>query len=96
MPAKGRQISIRVLREIDVWLERRAGGRSNKADFVRRLIEREMAREREENLLDVFNKAASDVTESDRAEREALLGAFAASEELSEAPPTSSRRKGGR
>lgn len=96
MPARGRQISVRVLRETDIWLERRAGGRSNKADFVRRLIEREMAREREENLLDVFNKAASDVTEADRAEREALLGVFADSDEVPEAPPRTSRRKGGR
>ena len=79
MPLKGRQISVRVLPETYAWLERRAGGRSNVADFVRRLIEREMAREREETLFEVFNKAAADVTESDRAEREELLGAFAAS-----------------
>lgn len=81
MPVKGRQISVRVLRETDAWLERRAGGRSNKATFVRRLIEREMAREREENLLEVFNKAAADLTEGDRGERETLLGAFVANEE---------------
>ncbi len=94
MPAKGRQISVRVLRETDSWLERRAGGRSNKADFVRGLIEREMAREREEHLLEVFNKAAADLTESDRSEREALLGAFAANEEGVEArPKTRARRK---
>ncbi len=81
MPAKGRQISVRVLRETDEWLERRAGGRSNKAHFVRSLIEREMAREREETLIEVFNKAAVDVTESDRAEREQLLEAFSGSQE---------------
>ena len=92
MTAKGRQISVRVLRETDAWLQRRAGGRSNKADYVRRLIEREMAREREENLLEVFNKAAADVTESDRAEREALLGAFAGNEKPAQAK-TGTRRK---
>jgi hypothetical protein len=80
MAAKGRQISVRVLRETDAWLERRAGGSSRKANFVRRLIEKEMAREKEEDLLEVFNKAAADVTEEDRAEREALLGAFVANE----------------
>jgi hypothetical protein len=94
---KGRQISVRVLRETDAWLERRAGGKSNKADFVRRLIEREMSREREETLLEVFNQAAADVTESDRAEREALLGAFSANEEPAGAKPkTRGRRKGSR
>jgi hypothetical protein len=80
MRAKGRQISVRVQRETDAWLEKRAGGTSNKADFVRALIEREMARERQEALLEVFNEAAADVTESDRAEREVILGAFIANE----------------
>ena len=95
MPAKGRQISVRVLRETDAWLERRAGGQSNKANFVRRLIEREMAREREENLLEVFNKAAADLTEVDRGEREALLGAFVANEEEAEAKAKAkAKRKG--
>jgi hypothetical protein len=95
MSAKGRQISVRVRQETDLWLERRAGGRSHKADFVRRLIEREMAREREESLLDMFNRAASDVTPSDRAEREQLLGAFAAKKETSSALETTSKRKNG-
>ncbi len=91
MPAKGRQISVRVMRETDSWLERRAGGRLNKADFVRRLIEREMAREQEETLLEVFNKAAAEVSESDRAEREGLLGAFAGGEK--EATRAKAKRK---
>ncbi len=64
-----------------MWLEQRAGGPAKKADFVRRLIEREMARDREENLLEVFNKAAAELADGDRAERDALLGAFAANEE---------------
>ncbi len=81
MTTKSRQISVRVLRETDLWLEQRAGGHSKKADFVRRLIEKEMARELEENLLEVFNKAAADLTDGDRAEREGLLGAFASNEE---------------
>jgi Arc/MetJ-type ribon-helix-helix transcriptional regulator len=91
MPAKSHQISVRLLRETDAWLERRAGGHVNKADFIRRLIEKEMEKEREENLLEMFNKAAADLTEGDHAEREELLGAFHANEE--QAP---SKRKGGR
>ncbi len=81
MTTKSRQVSVRVLPETDLWLEQRAGGQAKKADFVRRLIEREMAREREENLLEVFNKAAADLADGDRAEREALLEAFAANVE---------------
>ena len=81
MTTKSHQISVRVLPEMDLWLEERAGDPAKKADFVRRLIEREMARDREENLLEVFNKAAAELTDGDRAEREALLGAFAANEE---------------
>jgi chemotaxis methyl-accepting protein methylase len=88
MPVKGRQISVRVLRATDAWLERRAGGSSKKADFVRRLIEKEMAREKEEELLDVFNKAAAEVTEEDRSEREALLGAFVVNETNEEGEAT--------
>ena len=90
MTTKSRQISVRVLYETDLWLEQRAGGPAKKADFVRRLIEREMAREREENLVEVFNKAAAELTDGDRAEREVLLGAFAANEK------SPKRAKGGK
>jgi len=55
------------------------------------LIEREMAREREENLLEVFNKAAAALTESDRTEREAPLGALAATKEKTEATAKAKR-----
>jgi hypothetical protein len=82
MPSKERQISVRVSRQTDDWLERRAGGRSNKADFVRRLIENEMARKRDEELLQMFNEAAASLTDADRIEREALLGAFASNESI--------------
>jgi len=80
MTTKSRQISVRVLRETDLWLEERAGGTAKKADFVRRLIEEEMAREREETLLQVFNHAAAELTDRDRVERDGLLGAFAGNE----------------
>lgn len=77
--ARDRQISIRIASDTDAWLERRAGNNKNKAGFVRRLIERERARERELELLKMFNEAAADVTAEDREERESLLGGFAGS-----------------
>ncbi len=43
---------------------------------TRQLIEPERAREREQELLAMFNEAAADVTDEDLAERESLLGAF--------------------
>jgi len=75
-----RQISIRIRSETDAWLERRAGGSKNKAGFLRGLIEREMAREKEAELLTMFNDAAAELTDEDLEERESLLGGFAAGE----------------
>jgi hypothetical protein len=79
MPASAKdcQISVRIARDTDAWLERRAGSGKNKAGFVRQLIEREKAREREQELLEMFNRAAADLNAADRAERESLLGGFA-------------------
>ena len=74
--AKDRQISVRIASETDAWLERRAGSRHNKAGFVRQLIERERAREREEELLAMFNEAAEDLSAEDLEERESLIGGF--------------------
>ncbi len=75
--ARDRQISIRIASETDAWLERRAGGSRNKAGLVRRLIEQEMVRERERELLQMFNRAAEDVAGEDLEERESLIGGFA-------------------
>jgi len=75
--AKDRQISIRIGSDTDAWLELRAGGGKNKAGFIRQLIELERAREREQVLLEMFNRAAADVTSEDLEERESLLGGFA-------------------
>jgi hypothetical protein len=75
--AKDRQISVRIGSDTDAWLEVRAGSGKNKAGFIRQLIERERAREREQVLLDMFNRAAADVTSDDLDERESLLGGFA-------------------
>lgn len=74
--AKDRQISVRVASDTDAWLEIRAGNNKNKAGFIRQLIERERAREREQELLAMFNEAAEDLTSEDLKERESLLGGF--------------------
>jgi hypothetical protein len=74
--AKDRQISVRVASDTDAWLEARAGGGKNKAGFIRQLIERERDREREQELLAMFNEAAADVTSEDLEERESLVGGF--------------------
>lgn len=79
--ARDRQISVRFPSETDAWLEIRAGNSKNKAGFIRELIERERAREREQELLEMFNAAAEDVTEEDLAERESLLGGFSGRQE---------------
>jgi len=75
--AKDHQISVRIASETDAWLEVRAGSGKNKAGFIRQLIEREQARERQHQLLDMFNEAAAHVTEQDIEERESLLSGFA-------------------
>jgi hypothetical protein len=79
--AKDRQISVRIARETDAWLERRAGSSQNKAGFIRQLIERERTREKEQELLGMLNAAALDVTDEDIEERESLLGGFAGGSE---------------
>lgn len=83
------QISIRIETETNVWLEQRTGAGGNKAGFVRQLIEREMVREKEQELLAMFNEAATELTDTDREERESLLGGFAASEQLFPVPKKS-------
>lgn len=75
--ARNRQISVRITSETDAWLERQAGGSQNKASFVRRLIERERDRERQQELLEMFNRAAADVDPQELEERESLIGGFA-------------------
>jgi predicted DNA-binding protein len=73
---KERQISVRMPEELDRWLQQRAGGTRRKAAFIRELVERERAMEREAELLDMFNAAAAELTDDDVAARERLVDAF--------------------
>jgi predicted DNA-binding protein len=74
---KERQISVRMPEELDRWLQERAGGARRKAAFIRELVEKERAAEREEELLAMFNAAAEELTEADHEERERVVDAFA-------------------
>ena len=79
---RNHQISVRISREINEWLDRRAKeGMETKAEVVRTLIEDSMAREGENELLDVFNEAAEDLTALDRQERDLVAGSFIGAEE---------------
>jgi hypothetical protein len=71
-----RQISVRVSAETDRWLERQVAGSRGKAGFVRELIERERARQKEQEYLEMFNRAAGELNKDDIAEREVLVGGF--------------------
>lgn len=69
------QVNIRVAQETSDWLVRHAGGRRAVPAYVRELIERERAAERERELLEMFNRAAEDLTDDDREERRLFMQA---------------------
>lgn len=73
---KSAQVCIRIPDFMDVWLEMRARETGSKADVVRELIEREIAREEEERLRAMFDEAAAELTDEEREDRDLLLGAF--------------------
>lgn len=78
--AKDAQVSVRISNRMEAWLARRAGKERSKADVVRSLIEEEMAREASARLTEMFDAAASELTEQDRKDRELATGAFADAE----------------
>ena len=78
--AKDAQVSIRISNRMEAWLARKAGKERSKADVVRSLIEEEMAREASARLTEMFDAAASELTEQDRKDRELATGAFADAE----------------
>lgn len=69
------QVNIRFTEETRRWLEERAGDRRAVPAYVRDLVERERAAERERELLAMFNRAAEFVTEEDREERRLFMQA---------------------
>lgn len=69
------QVNIRFSEETRHWLEEHAGNRRAVPAFVRELVERERAAEREQELLAMFNRAAEDLTEEDREERRLFMQA---------------------
>jgi len=73
---KERQISVRIPAELDEWLQKKAGEGNGKADFVRSIIEAARKKEIEEELFAMFEAAAEDWDEEDRAESEARLSAW--------------------
>ena len=76
MALKERQLNVRLTPASDRWLERVAGGRAAKAEYVRGLIEEDMRRRQEDEELAMFNEAARDLTAQDGEERECLVSAF--------------------
>lgn len=75
------QVNIRVAQETSDWLVRHAGGRRAVPAYVRELIERERAAERERELLEMFNRAAEDLTDEDREERRLFMQAHPSNRE---------------
>lgn len=68
MASKEAQINIRLPAELDEWVESRAGGKREKPSFVRRLLERERAREEEERMLKMFDAAWDSLSTEEKAE----------------------------
>lgn len=69
------QVNIRFSEETRRWLEGQAGGKRAVPAYVRDLVERERAAERDRELLAMFNRAAKDLTEEDREERRLFMQA---------------------
>lgn len=83
MATKEAQINLRLPAELDAWVEARAGGRRQKPEFIRQLLERERSRDEERELVELFNDAWDDLSERERRslrrERDEWLGAHSAS-----------------
>ena len=77
MGTKPAQINLRLPADLDAWVEAHAGGKRQKPEFVRQLLERERAREQEEQMLQKFNRAWDALSPAEQAdirqEREDLV-----------------------
>ncbi len=83
MANKEAQINVRLPGELDAWLEQQAGGKRQKAAYIRALVERERARAEEAELRALLDEAWESLSPEERAatraEREAWLGAYSGS-----------------
>ena len=81
MATKDAQINLRLPADLDAWLESRAGGKRGKPEFVRRLLERERAREEENRMRVMFDEAwdslSAEEREEVRVEREEWMRGYA-------------------
>lgn len=81
MATKEAQINLRLPAELDAWVEAHAGGKRGKPAYIRRLLERERAREEEEEMLSIFDAAWDSLSAEEKAgireEREDWVGAYA-------------------
>lgn len=68
MASKEAQINLRLPAELDAWIEAHAGGKREKPAFVRRILERERAREEEAKMLEAFNRAWDSLSPEEQAE----------------------------
>ncbi len=68
MSTKEAQINLRLSGELDAWLEARAGGKRQKPEFVRQVLERERAREEEAELKAMFDAAWDSLSDQERVE----------------------------
>lgn len=59
------------------WVDRHVGEYESRASFVRAVLRKEMEREREEGLRQMFDRAAEELSDEDLGEREDLVAAFA-------------------
>jgi hypothetical protein len=73
---KDAQVSVRISSRMEAWLAGKAGRKRSKADVIRSMIEGEMDREARARLTEMFDAAASDLTDQDRDDRELATGAF--------------------
>ncbi|MEE8446970.1 MAG: hypothetical protein V3S52_04905 [Gemmatimonadota bacterium] len=77
MAAKTHQLFLRIDSLMNRWIEQHREQGEARAAFVRRVLELEMRRGREEELVSMFNRAARDLTDEDLGDRHLVASAFA-------------------
>ncbi len=77
MATKTHQLFLRIDSLMNRWIEQHRGQGEAREAFVRRVLELEMKRGREEELVSMFNQAARDLTDEDLGDRQLVARAFA-------------------